>query len=713
MAKQRSITSFFPGSAAKRPRLTSSEGDSDIGGADLLSEDDLSGDNDAEISLDSEVPSDNCSSSSTTCSSDCCADPGDEAYRPSSSSSITKKRQGKQSRSFQTAWFDQHKWLTYCVTRNKVFCRFCRAAVTRGLIDLSNKTQKSAFVTGGFENWKKAKQRFKEHERCQMHREACIRLQSCQRPSVAAQLSHQLLIDQKYRREMLMKVLSTLRFLLQQGLPIRGHKEEDSNLIQLLKCRSEDIQDLQCWLDNGKYLSHDIINEMIEIMAHEVLRSILAEVKDAKWFALIADETRDISGVEQFAVSLRWVDTCYNVYEDIIGMVEVDQTDAATLSSTLKDVLIRCGLPLSNCRGQTYDGASNMSGHLSGVASRLKQEEPRAFYVHCVAHCLNLCLQDCAHQCPCIRDALALANDMSTLIHSSPKRLALFRYLKEQLSPGSPGLKPLCPTRWTVRTGAIDAILKNYSVISEELEQIEVESHSESSRKALGLLALMERFSTYFGLKLSFLVFSATEQASSTLQYKDINAQEAAMAIDAARSFLGRQRSDSAFDGFYQSVVNEASNYTQDPTLPRQKRIPRRLDDGASNHVYSSPKEYYQQQYYQVLDVLTEEMTRRFDQPTFTLLREMENLVIQSCNGISVIPSSSFKGLYGSDMKMDSLMTQLSMLPDVVTTANKQEHMGIKRVTSVNTVCEVFNACKFSKTMLAEVDHFTYISEYL
>ena len=167
------------------------------------------------------------------------------------------------------------------------------------------------------------------------------------------------------------------------------------------------------------------INEVNEMMAHEVLRGILAEVKDAKWFALIADETWDISGVEQFAVSLRWVDSCYNVYEDIIGMVEVDQTDAAALSRTLKDVLIRCGLPLSNCRGQTYDGASNRSGHLSGVASRLKQEEPRAFYVHCVAHCLNLCLQDCAHQCPCIRDALALASDMATLIRSSPKRLGI------------------------------------------------------------------------------------------------------------------------------------------------------------------------------------------------------------------------------------------------------------------------------------------------
>ncbi len=485
MAKQSAITSFFSEAAAKRPRLTSIEDDSEIDDTDLPSADDLSGDDsDSHGSAQGTVRSDD--QCSTTCSSDCCADPGDErTVRPPSSSSITKRRQGKQSRSFQSAWFDQHKWLTYCVTRNKAFCSSCRAAVSRGLINQGNKAQKSAFVREGFNNWKKAKQRFKEHEHCQMHREACMKLQSCQQPSVAAQLSNQLLIDQKYRREMLMKVLSSLRFLLQQGLPIRGHKEEDSNLIQLLKCRSEDVHGLHRWLDDGKYLSHDIINEM---MAHEVLRSILADVKGAKWFALIADETRDISGAEQFAVSLRWVDSCYIVYEDLIGMVQVDQTDAATLSSTLKDVLIRCGLPLSNCRGQTYDGASNMSGHLSGVATRLMQEEPRAFYVHCVAHCLNLCLQDCAHKCPCIRDALALASDLASLIRASPKWLALFRYLKEQLSPGSPGLKPLCPTRWTVRTGALDSILKNYSVISEELEQIGEESHSESSRKALGLL---------------------------------------------------------------------------------------------------------------------------------------------------------------------------------------------------------------------------------
>ena len=227
---------------------------------------------------------------------------------------------------------------------------------------------------------------------------------------------------------------------MSQGLAIRSHKEEEGNLVQLLMCRSEDIHGLEGWIKDGRYLSHNIINEMIEIMAHQLLRNILSDITGAKWFALLADETRDISGLEQFAVSLRWVDKCYAIYEDVIDMVQVDQTDAATLASTLQDVLIRCGLQLSDCRGHTYDGASNMSGHLSGVASRLKAEEPRAYYVHCVAHCLNLCLQDCAHSCPCIRDALALVSEMANLIHASLKRLAHFGHLKEQLNSGSPGL---------------------------------------------------------------------------------------------------------------------------------------------------------------------------------------------------------------------------------------------------------------------------------
>ena len=116
---------------------------------------------------------------------------------------------------------------------------------------------------------------------------------------------------------MLLKVLSSLRYLLKQGLPIRGHHEENGNLVQSLQCRSEDIDNLKTWVSRKKYLSHEIINEQIEMMAHHVLRGLLEKIKVAEYFAVIRDETRDVSGKEQFAISIRWVDTDYVINEDL------------------------------------------------------------------------------------------------------------------------------------------------------------------------------------------------------------------------------------------------------------------------------------------------------------------------------------------------------------------------------------------------------------
>ena len=49
------------------------------------------------------------------------------------------------------------------------------------------------------------------------------------------------------------------------------------------------------------------------------------------------------------------------------------------------------GLEFKNCRGQGYDGASNISAP-GDVQGRLIAENPKAIYMHCNAHILNHCL---------------------------------------------------------------------------------------------------------------------------------------------------------------------------------------------------------------------------------------------------------------------------------------------------------------------------------
>ena len=110
------------------------------------------------------------------------------------------------------------------------------------------------------------------------------------------------------------------------------------------------------------------------------------------------------------------------------------------------------------------------------------------------------------------------------------------------------------------------------------------------------------------------------------------NAQEVLSSVRMANNFLKRQRSDPAFNSFYEVVVKEAENVTSEPTLPRQRQIPHRIDDGSPNYQFSCPKGYFRQQYFEILDLLHNEITQRFDRPTFDIMGEMENMLVNSCS---------------------------------------------------------------------------------
>ena len=72
----------------------------------------------------------------------------------------------------------------------------------------------------------------------------------------------------------------------------------------------------------------------------------------------------------------------------------------------------------------------------------------------------------------------------------------------------------------------------------------------------------MDKFSTFFGLKLAHLVFSGTEQLSLTLQGKDTTIQEAINATELATQYLTRLRSDMTVADFYSKVVEGSKDLT-------------------------------------------------------------------------------------------------------------------------------------------------------
>ena len=147
-------------------------------------------------------------------------------------------------------------------------------------------------------------------------------------------------------------------------------------------------------------MSHDIISELITLLGNALLRQILIKIHAAFWIAILADETEDVTHYEQLSMSIRWVNEFYEINEDFIGLVHVPSTTSSTITTVIKTSLYAVIYRLlMQCRGQKYDGAANMMGHLNGMAKRIKDEESTAINIHCFVHSLNLCLQDAAKQC--------------------------------------------------------------------------------------------------------------------------------------------------------------------------------------------------------------------------------------------------------------------------------------------------------------------------
>ena len=89
-------------------------------------------------------------------------------------------------------------------------------------------------------------------------------------------------------------------------------------------------------------MSPAIINELITLLGHQVLRYLNSHIKQQRWYSIIADEETDITNKEQFNILIRYVNDSYEIYKEPLGFVEVPSISSNILCDALRDVLTRC-----------------------------------------------------------------------------------------------------------------------------------------------------------------------------------------------------------------------------------------------------------------------------------------------------------------------------------------------------------------------------------
>ena len=210
------------------------------------------------------------------------------------------KQFGKKKRSCQASWFKNFSWLHYSKEKDSVFCIFCIRH--KGKLTAEHNMEE-AYITKGFNNWKKALEAFVDHQQSKAHRAAITYESVVPQCSDVLEMTFNDLNNKRLaERKYLIKVMECIRFLARQGLAFRGNDGND-NLTQLFKLLNKNDPALLTRLDKESHLEpghhkcmhNDIQNKLIELMAKQVLAKKLESIRLSKFFGIIASKYTDIS----------------------------------------------------------------------------------------------------------------------------------------------------------------------------------------------------------------------------------------------------------------------------------------------------------------------------------------------------------------------------------------------------------------------------------
>lgn len=287
-------------------------------------------------------------------------------------------------------------------------------------------------------------------------------------------------------RMILKRLIDAVLFLGKQGLAFRGHREyqglgspmtNEGNFLELIKLLAKNDTALEQHLllgdRNATYLSPDIQNDLIQSISSQILSKIVDEIKVAKYFAVIVDSTIDISRIDQFSLSLRYVTANGDAVERFIKFSELPGASAEDFFNVLILAIKNLGLSITMCYGQSYDGASTMSGEISGLQARVRDIAPNALFTHCCAHNLNLILIDTVTSNVQTQLFFGTLESVYTFFSGSLPRLSILKEeQRNSIESFALTLKRLCDTRWASRKSAVDAILQNLPALVVALQRI-------------------------------------------------------------------------------------------------------------------------------------------------------------------------------------------------------------------------------------------------
>jgi hypothetical protein len=416
-------------------------------------------------------------------------------------------------------------------------------------------------------------------------------------------------------------VVTVIKFLAARGLAFRGDNKllgsvHNGNYLGTLEVIAHFDPFLKEHLakhgNKGKgkpsYISSTVCDEFIALMGDKAKQVIADEIKQAKYF----DSTPDLSHVDQLTFVFRFVNASGKVVERFIGFEPIHSHTGLSLAETVISMVRNLGLDMANCRGQSYDNASNMSGKYNGLQAHLKKVNPLIHYTPCAAHSLNLVgvntIEDCS------ADVISFFDLLQSLYAFCSASTHRWNTVFKNDFSISHTLKSLCGTRWSCRADSTKNLCRNYRAIRDSLAKISSDSVEKErcKREASALVAKLDTLESVLMTMVWDRILGRFKATSDKIQTRDLDLATAVRLLQSLLCYVVKLRDQFAELEESARSVSATQDYQYDISRRRKRKRFADESDNDEEVVFSNGSlKFKVDTYYVIIDKLTACLTKR------------------------------------------------------------------------------------------------------
>ena len=277
--------------------------------------------------------------------------------------------------------------------------------------------------------------------------------------------------------------------------------------------------------DNASYESVSSGKDFQSSISEVIHKDLVLELKKAKMFSILIDESTDIAISKHLVVYIRFVKEDFEPKTVFLKNVTISdpKSTAQVIFDHLMSALEEDGIDITKCIGFGSDGAAVMVGKDKGVAALVKKASPHCLDLHCMAHRLNLASSQASDNIPYLK---TFEKTLSGLFYyfggsKSGNRKCGLEAVQKILNDPQLKIKECHQIRWLAFMEAVRTVLECWKSIREYFRKTKDENKKDS--KALEFYKTFSEYKFVAVLYMLMDILPSVSTFSMVLQKRDLD----------------------------------------------------------------------------------------------------------------------------------------------------------------------------------------------